>query len=174
MWASIGTLFLLYCNHRDGKHRSPTTRKEEITMKNNTPRIDRDKKTLYATKSFLIKAGQSGTTEFNTLNNALKEHPGFKVEEEKIFSVLHWTAASAGTRWKDIATRWRNSVSRIVPNMSSLVRMRSPVRIWLSAPQKSPSDIDMYPVFWTPVQNWIIKIPSWMLPWTWREASILF
>jgi hypothetical protein len=58
-------------------------------MKNNTPRIDRDKKTIYATKSFLIKAGQSGTTEFNTLNNALKEHPGFKVEEEKIFSVLH-------------------------------------------------------------------------------------
>ena len=53
-------------------------------MKNATPRIDRDKKTIYATKSFLIKAGQFGTTEFNTLNNALKEHPGFKVEEEKI------------------------------------------------------------------------------------------
>lgn len=54
-------------------------------MKNNTPRIDRDKKTIYATKSFLIKAGQFGTTEFNTLNNALKEHPGFKVEEGEDF-----------------------------------------------------------------------------------------
>lgn len=48
MRVAIGTLFLLYCNHRDGKHRSPTTRKEEITMKNSTPRIDRDKKTIYA------------------------------------------------------------------------------------------------------------------------------
>ena len=53
-------------------------------MKNNTPRIDRDKKTIYATKSFLIKAGQFGTTEFNTLNDMLKTFPGFKVEEEKI------------------------------------------------------------------------------------------
>ena len=40
--------------------------------------------------------------------------------------------------------------------------------------QITNSQSDMYPVFWTPVQNWIIKIPSWMLPWTWREASILF
>ena len=40
-------------------------------MKNNTPRIDRDKKTIYATKSFLINAGQFGTTEFNTLNDTL-------------------------------------------------------------------------------------------------------
>ena len=84
MWVSFGTLFLLYCNHRDGKHRSPTTRKEEITMKNATPRIDRDKKTIYATKSFLIKAGQFDTTEFNALNDMLKTFPGFKVEEEKI------------------------------------------------------------------------------------------
>ena len=84
MWVAIGTLFLIYCNHRDGKHRSPTTRKEEITMKNSTPRIARDKKTIYATKSFLIKAGQFGTTEFNTLNDMLKTFPGFKVEEEKI------------------------------------------------------------------------------------------
>ena len=53
-------------------------------MKNSTPRIDRNKKTIYATKSFLIEAGQFGTTEFNKLNNALKENPGFKVEEEKI------------------------------------------------------------------------------------------
>ena len=53
-------------------------------MKNSTPRIDRDKKTIYATKSFLIKAGQFGTTEFNTLNDMLKTLPGFKVEEEKI------------------------------------------------------------------------------------------
>ena len=53
-------------------------------MKNNTPRIDRDKKTIYATKSFLIKAGQFGITEFNTLNDMLKTFPGFKVEEEKI------------------------------------------------------------------------------------------
>lgn len=53
-------------------------------MKNATPRIDRDKKTIYATKSFLIKAGQFGTTEFNTLNDMLKTLPGFKVEEEKI------------------------------------------------------------------------------------------
>ena len=53
-------------------------------MKNSTPRIDRDKKTIYATKSFLIKAGQFGTTEFNTLNDMLKTFPGFKVEEEKI------------------------------------------------------------------------------------------
>ena len=53
-------------------------------MKNSTPRIDRDKKTIYATKSFLIKAGQFDTTEFNTLNDMLKTFPGFKVEEEKI------------------------------------------------------------------------------------------
>lgn len=53
-------------------------------MKNATPRIDRDKKTIYATKSFLIKAGQFDTTEFNTLNDMLKTFPGFKVEEEKI------------------------------------------------------------------------------------------
>ena len=53
-------------------------------MKNNTPRIDRDKKTIYATKSFLINAGQFGTTEFNTLNDMLKTFPGYKVEEEKI------------------------------------------------------------------------------------------
>ena len=53
-------------------------------MKNATPRIDRTKKTIYATKSFLIKAGQFGTTEFNTLNDMLKTFPGFKVEEEKI------------------------------------------------------------------------------------------
>ena len=53
-------------------------------MKNSTPRIDRAKKTIYATKSFLIKAGQFGTTEFNTLNDMLKTFPGFKVEEEKI------------------------------------------------------------------------------------------
>ena len=53
-------------------------------MKNNTPRIDRNKKTIYATKSFLIKAGQFDTTEFNTLNDMLKTFPGFKVEEEKI------------------------------------------------------------------------------------------
>lgn len=53
-------------------------------MKNSTPRIDRDKKTIYATKFFLIKAGQFGTTEFNTLNDMLKTFPGFKVEEEKI------------------------------------------------------------------------------------------
>ena len=45
-------------------------------MKNSTPRIDRNKKTIYATKSFLIEAGQFGTTEFNKLNNALKENPG--------------------------------------------------------------------------------------------------
>ena len=53
-------------------------------MKNSTPRIDRAKKTIYATKSFLIKAGQFDTTEFNTLNDMLKTFPGFKVEEEKI------------------------------------------------------------------------------------------
>lgn len=53
-------------------------------MKNSTPRIDRDKKTIYATKSFLIKAGQFGTTEFNTLNDMLKTFSGYKVEEEKI------------------------------------------------------------------------------------------
>lgn len=53
-------------------------------MKNSTPRIDRDKKTIYATKSFLIKAGQFDTTEFNALNDMLKTFPGFKVEEEKI------------------------------------------------------------------------------------------
>ena len=53
-------------------------------MKNATPRIDRAKKTIYATKSFLIKAGQFGTTEFNTLNDMLKTFSGFKVEEEKI------------------------------------------------------------------------------------------
>ena len=53
-------------------------------MKNSTPRIDRNKKIIYATKSFLIKAGQFGTTEFNTLNDMLKTFPGFKVEEEKI------------------------------------------------------------------------------------------
>lgn len=53
-------------------------------MKNATPRIDRAKKTIYATKSFLIKAGQFGTTEFNTLNDMLKTFPGYKVEEEKI------------------------------------------------------------------------------------------
>ena len=53
-------------------------------MKNYTPRIDRNKKIIYATKSFLIKAGQFGTTEFNTLNDMLKTFPGFKVEEEKI------------------------------------------------------------------------------------------
>ena len=53
-------------------------------MKNVTPRIDRTKKTIYATKSFLIKAGQFGTTEFNTLNDMLKTFPGYKVEEEKI------------------------------------------------------------------------------------------
>ena len=53
-------------------------------MKNATPRIDRDKKTIYATNSFLIKAGQFGTTEFNTLNDMMKTFPGFKVEEEKI------------------------------------------------------------------------------------------
>ena len=53
-------------------------------MKNATPRIDRDKKIIYATKSFLIKAGQFGTTEFNTLNDMLKTFPKFKVEEEKI------------------------------------------------------------------------------------------
>ncbi len=53
-------------------------------MKHSTPRIDRDKKTIYAMKSFLIKAGQFGTTEFNTLNDMLKTFPGFKVEEEKI------------------------------------------------------------------------------------------
>lgn len=53
-------------------------------MKNSTPRIDRNKKTIYATKSFLIEAGQFGTTEFNTLNDMLKTFPGFKVEEEKI------------------------------------------------------------------------------------------
>ena len=41
-------------------------------MKNNTPRIDRAKKTIYATKSFLIKAGQFDTTEFNTLNDIMK------------------------------------------------------------------------------------------------------
>ena len=33
-----------------------TSRKEQTTMKNSTPRIDRDKKTIYATKSFLINA----------------------------------------------------------------------------------------------------------------------
>ena len=53
-------------------------------MKNSTPRIDRNKKIIYATKSFLIKAGQFGTTEFNTLNDMLKTFSGFKVEEEKI------------------------------------------------------------------------------------------
>lgn len=53
-------------------------------MKNTTPRIDRTKKTIYATKSFLVKAGQFGTTEFNTLNDMLKTFPGFNVEEEKI------------------------------------------------------------------------------------------
>ena len=53
-------------------------------MKNATPRIDRNKKTIYATKAFLINAGQFGTTEFNTLNDMLKTLPGFKVEEEKI------------------------------------------------------------------------------------------
>ena len=53
-------------------------------MKNSTPRIDRNKKIIYATKSFLIKAGQFGTTEFKTLNDMLKTFPGFKVEEEKI------------------------------------------------------------------------------------------
>ena len=53
-------------------------------MKNSTPRIDRNKKIIYATKSFLIKAGQFGTNEFNTLNDMLKTFPGFKVEEEKI------------------------------------------------------------------------------------------
>ena len=53
-------------------------------MKNATPRIDRTKKTIYATKSFLIKAGQFGTTEFNTLNDMLKTFPGYKVDEEKI------------------------------------------------------------------------------------------
>ena len=53
-------------------------------MKNTTPRIDRAKKTIYATKAYLIKAGQFGTKEFNEMNDMLKTFPGFKVEEEKI------------------------------------------------------------------------------------------
>lgn len=53
-------------------------------MKTTAPRVDRDAKTIYASKSFLIKAGQFGTTEFNALNDMLKTFPGFKVQEEKI------------------------------------------------------------------------------------------
>lgn len=53
-------------------------------MKNAAPRVSRETKTIYATKSFLIKAGQFGTTEFNTLNDMLKTFPGFEVKEEKI------------------------------------------------------------------------------------------
>lgn len=53
-------------------------------MKTTAPRVDRDTKTIYASKSFLIKAGQFGTTEFNALNDMLKTFPGFKVQEEKI------------------------------------------------------------------------------------------
>ena len=47
------------------------------------PVLDRDAKTITATREFLIRAGQFGSTEFNILLDMQKANPGFKVTEQK-------------------------------------------------------------------------------------------
>ncbi|MBR3922676.1 MAG: hypothetical protein IKJ45_06150 [Kiritimatiellae bacterium] len=47
------------------------------------PVLDRNAKTITATREFLIRAGQFGSTEFNILLDMQKTNPGFKVAEQK-------------------------------------------------------------------------------------------
>ena len=47
------------------------------------PVLDRTAKTITATREFLIRAGQFGSTEFNILLDMQKSNPGFKVVEHK-------------------------------------------------------------------------------------------
>lgn len=47
-------------------------------------KIIREKKTIYATKNFLINASQFGTPEFNELMDAKRNFPTFEVKEYKI------------------------------------------------------------------------------------------
>ena len=48
------------------------------------PVIDRNAKTITATREFLIRAGQFGSTEFNILLDMQKNHPDYTVVEHKI------------------------------------------------------------------------------------------
>ena len=48
------------------------------------PVIDRNAKTITATREFLIRAGQFGSTEFNILLDMQKSNPGYSVVEHKI------------------------------------------------------------------------------------------
>ncbi len=47
------------------------------------PVLDRNAKTITATREFLIHAGQFGSAEFNILLDMQKTNPGFKVTEQK-------------------------------------------------------------------------------------------
>jgi len=48
------------------------------------PVIDRNAKTITATREFLIRAGQFGSTEFSILLDIQKSHPDYTVVEHKI------------------------------------------------------------------------------------------
>lgn len=48
------------------------------------PVLDRNAKTITATREFLIHAGQFGSTEFNILLDMQNSNPGFTVLEHKI------------------------------------------------------------------------------------------
>ena len=48
------------------------------------PVLDRNAKTITATREFLIRAGQFGSTEFNILLDMQKSNPGYTVVEHKI------------------------------------------------------------------------------------------
>ncbi|MBR4404784.1 MAG: hypothetical protein IKT30_00195 [Bacteroidaceae bacterium] len=48
------------------------------------PVLDRNAKTITATREFLIRAGQFGSTEFNILLDIQKNNPGYTVVEHKI------------------------------------------------------------------------------------------
>lgn len=48
------------------------------------PVLDRNAKTITATREFLIRAGQFGSTEFNILLDMQKNNPGYTVVEHKI------------------------------------------------------------------------------------------